>query len=114
MTDVLYGWKRMGLWHFTFFLYLELKAVKDAEKKASAEAAKKVEEEKVAKAETKAIEAPAPAPAPIAVTKAPAPTPAPATKAGALGKVQGTAAGGKVLPKEEVSADVLNMLKKYN
>ena len=30
---------------------------------------------------------------------------------GALGKVSGSASGGKVLEKEEVSADVLNMLK---
>ena len=33
---------------------------------------------------------------------------------GALGKVSGSAAGGRVLPKEEISSDMLNMLKKYN
>lgn len=35
-----------------------------------------------------------------------------ATKA--LGVVTGSESGGRVLPKEEVSADVLKMLKKYN
>ena len=33
---------------------------------------------------------------------------------GALGKVSGSAQGGRVLPKEEISSDMLNMLKKYN
>jgi hypothetical protein len=47
----------------------------------------------------------------------PAPVPAapkaavPASSGSALGKVSGTASGGKILQKEEVSADVLNMLK---
>jgi hypothetical protein len=35
----------------------------------------------------------------------------PASSGSALGKVSGTAPGGKILQKEEISADVLNMLK---
>ena len=50
-------------------------------------------------------EAPAPAAAPAAA--------APSTSSGALGSVQGTAAGGKKLEAETVSADTLDFLKKY-
>ena len=57
-----------------------------------AEAKTKAAEAKVEKAETEALKAKASGPA-------------------ALGKTGGSSAGGKVLPKEEVSADVLNMLK---
>ena len=53
------------------------------------------------------------------VEKAPqAPKPTPNTEkptvaspGAALGKVSGTASGGQILQKEEVSADVINMLK---
>ena len=83
-------------------------------------AKKKAEEAKLEKAETKALKeeasAPAPAPKPTpAPAPAPKPTPAPApTSSGgaALGKVTGAAAGGKVLPKEELNPEVLKLLKK--
>jgi hypothetical protein len=62
------------------------------------------------KAETAAITKEAPAPAPK-----PAPTPAPAQNpqsgGAALGKISGTASGGKVLPKEELDPAVLQLLK---
>ena len=50
------------------------------------------------------VPAPAPAPAPVASKPA-------VSSPAALGKVGSSSGGGKVLPKEEVSADVLNMLK---
>jgi hypothetical protein len=75
---------------------------------AAAEAKKKAVEEKLEKAETAAIKKEAPAPAP---KPAPAPTPAPSSGGAALGKISGTAAGGKVLPKEELDPAVLQLLK---
>lgn len=45
-------------------------------------------------------------------TPPPAAAPKPKTSSGAaLGKVSGTSSGGQILQKEEVSADVINMLK---
>ena len=68
-----------------------VQAVKEAEKAAAKEAEKKAEVAKLEVAETKALKSQG--------------------SGGALGKVSGSASGGKVLEKEEVSADVLNMLK---
>lgn len=74
-----------------------------------------VKEKAVEAAEPKAVEvvkAPAPMPAPAASKPAPvSPKPAPISSGAALGKVSGSASGGQILQKEEVSADVLNMLK---
>lgn len=68
-------------------------------KAAEEAAAKKAADEAAAK---KAAEEAAAKEAAIAAAK------------GKVGVLSGAETGGKVLPKEEVSADVLNMLKKYN
>ena len=52
-----------------------------------------------------AAKAPGPMPAPTS------PKPAPTPSKTALGKVSGSASGGQILQKEEISADVLNILK---
>ena len=86
-------------------------------KKAAAakEAAIAAVEEKALAAQTaKQTPPPAPTAAPVPkATPAPVPKAAPTPSAG-LGVVTGKESGGRVLPKEEVSADLLNMLKKYN
>lgn len=63
---------------------------------------------------------PAPKPAPVVVVEAKVvaeekPTIAKPAEKGALGDVsRGSASGGKILPKEEISADTLSFLKKYS
>jgi hypothetical protein len=69
-------------------------------------AAKAKEEEAKAAAAAKAAPAPAPA--------APAAAPAAPPSGSGLGVVGGSATGGKVLPKEEVSEDVKAFLKTLN
>ena len=91
-------------------------------KKAAAEkeAAKAAAEEKAFAVQNAKSAVPAPAPAPVPAptpVAVPAPTPVPpaaATPSGGVGVITGSASGGRILPKEEVSADLLNMLKKYN
>ncbi len=121
---------RYQVWYCTETLFVlpQITAEAPAPAPAPVVEEKKVEEAPVAPApeptpvveEKKVEEAPAaPAPAPVVeekkVEEAPA-VPAPVSEApkdipGALGAVKGEAAGGKVLPKETVSAETLDFLK---
>jgi colicin import membrane protein len=99
----------------------EKKALSDVgeKKKASEEAQAKAAEKKAAeeaKAEAAKAAAPAPTP-PKSDLVAPAPKTNPAVikdpNAGGIGVVSGSESGGKVLPKEEISAETLEFLKTY-